>query len=98
GTGPVNVSRSLTRLKPRTTYHFRLVATNAAGTIVGSDRTFTTIGPPVVLTGAVQGVGPNWATAVGSVNPLGRATTWYVEYGTSTSYGSRTSTKSAGSG
>ena len=98
GTGPVNVSRSLTRLKPGTTYHFRLVATNASGTIFGSDRTFTTIGPPVVLTGAVQGVGPNWATAVGSVNPLGRATTWYVEYGTSSSYGSKTSTKSAGSG
>ncbi|HEX7310380.1 MAG TPA: hypothetical protein VF232_04310 [Gaiellaceae bacterium] len=98
GTGPVKVSRSLTRLKPGTTYHFRLVATNASGTIVGSDRTFTTIGSPVVLTGAVQGVGPNWATAVGSVNPLGRATTWYVEYGTSTSYGSKTATKSAGSG
>src|SRR5512132_336960 len=72
GTGPVNVSRSLTRLKPGTTYHFRLVATNASGTVFGSDRTFTTTGPPVVLTGAVQGVGPNWATAVGSVNPLGR--------------------------
>ena len=46
----------------------------------------------------MQGVGPNWATAVGSVNPLGRATTWYVEYGTTTSYGAKTATKSAGSG
>ncbi len=98
GTGPVKVSISLTRLKPGTTYHYRLVATNASGTSFGSDRTFTAVGPPVVLTGAVQGLGPNWATAVGSVNPLGRATTWYVEYGTSTSYGSKTATKSAGSG
>jgi hypothetical protein len=61
------------------------------------DRTFTTTGPPIVLTGAAQGVGPTSATAVGSVDPLGRATTWYVEYGTSTTYGSRTSTMSAGS-
>jgi hypothetical protein len=96
GTGPVSVYRSLTRLKPGTTYHYRLVATNASGTSFGSDRTFTAVGPPVVLTGAVQGLGPNWATAVGSVNPLGRATSWYVEYGTSTSYGSKTATKSAG--
>jgi hypothetical protein len=68
------------------------------GRSLGLDRTFTTIGPPVVLTGAAQGVGPTSATAVGTVDPLGRATTWYVEYGTSTSYGSRTSTRNAGSG
>jgi hypothetical protein len=98
GTRPVKVSISLTRLKPGTTYHFRVVATNASGTSPGSDRTFTTMGPPVVLTGAAQGVGPTSATAVGTVDPLGRATTWYVEYGTSTSYGSRTSTRNAGPG
>jgi hypothetical protein len=98
GTNPVGVSTSLTRLKPGTTYHYRLVATNASGTILGSDRTFTTTGPPVVLTGAAQGVAATSATAVGSINPLGRATTWYLEYGTSTSYGSRTPNRSAGSG
>jgi hypothetical protein len=98
GTKPVGVSTSLTRLKPGTTYHYRLVATNGSGTIRGSDRTFTTTGPPVVLTSAAQGVGATSATAVGTIDPLGRATTWHVEYGTSTSYGSRTSTRSAGSG
>ena len=32
------------------------------------------------------------------MNPDGQATTWYVEYGTSTSYGSKTANVSAGSG
>ena len=36
-----------------------------------------------------------WAA---SLNPNGRSTSWYVEYGTTTKYGSRTSTRSAGSG
>ncbi len=36
------VSASLTGLTPGTTYHYRLVATNASGTSVGADATFTT--------------------------------------------------------
>lgn len=39
------VSASLSTLAPGTTYHFRLVATNAAGTVSGGDRTFTTQSP-----------------------------------------------------
>jgi phosphodiesterase/alkaline phosphatase D-like protein len=38
------------------------------------------------------------ATVSGTVNPNGQATTWHVEYGTSTSYGSRTANVNAGSG
>ncbi len=45
-----------------------------------------------------QGVSATTATAMGSVDPRGRATTWYVEYGTSTRYGSQTARRSAGSG
>lgn len=33
-------------LKPSTTYHFRVVATNAAGTVVGADQTLTTAKAP----------------------------------------------------
>ncbi len=36
------VSASLGGLTPRTTYHYRLVVTNASGTAFGADRTFTT--------------------------------------------------------
>ncbi|WP_445150275.1 hypothetical protein [Baekduia sp. Peel2402] len=39
---PRVVSRPVTGLQPGTTYHYRLVASNAAGTTEGSDRTFTT--------------------------------------------------------
>ena len=36
------VSTSLSSLSPSTTYHYRLVATNASGTTNGADQTFTT--------------------------------------------------------
>ena len=44
------------------------------------------------------GVGPTTATLGGTVNPNGEPTTWFVEYGTSTSYGSKSATADAGSG
>ena len=34
---------------PRTTYHYRLVATNATGTALGADRTFVTAKIPLSL-------------------------------------------------
>ena len=98
GTSTANVSASLTRLRTTTTYHYRLVATNGSGTTFGSDRSFSTSLAPAVRTGSVQNGGSTTATLTGSVDPRGRATTWYFEYGTSTSYGSRTARRSAGSG
>ena len=46
GAGEVRVV--LTGLAPRTTYHYRFVAVNAAGETSGADRTFTTLAAPVV--------------------------------------------------
>jgi hypothetical protein len=98
GTSAVKVTASLTGLRRTTTYHYRLVATNASGTTVGGDRTFSTALPPSVRTGSVQNVGATTVTLTGAVDRRGRATNWYFEYGTSTSYGSRTSARSAPSG
>jgi hypothetical protein len=98
GTANANVSSGLTGLKPATTYHYRLVATNASGTTHGSDGIFSTSASPVATTGAAGGVTATSATLTGTVDPNGRATTWYFQYGTSTSYGSRTAAKSAGAG
>src|SRR5204863_7717623 len=42
-----NVAANISGLTASTTYHFRIVATNSAGTRYGSDRTFTTA-PSVV--------------------------------------------------
>ena len=98
GSANVAVSRSLSGLAAGTTYHYRVVATNGAGTSRGADGIFTTLSAPAVVTGAATGVSPTAATLNGSVDPNGRATTWYFEYGTSTSYGTRTAVKDAGSG
>ena len=56
GNGSVRVSQTLTGLQPLTTYHYRILATNAAGATAGNDRTFAT--GPVPLSLAIAGV-PN---------------------------------------
>ena len=49
GTANQQVSGALSGLTPLTTYHYRVVATNAVGTTYGRDRTFrTTVVPPSV--------------------------------------------------
>jgi hypothetical protein len=47
GAGPHEqaVGGSLAGLAPGTTYHYRIVATNASGSSQGEDRTFTTLAP-----------------------------------------------------
>lgn len=42
GSGNTSVNFAFGALQPGTVYHYRLVATNASGTIGGKDRTFTT--------------------------------------------------------
>src|SRR5207237_9024105 len=86
------------RLTPGTSYHYRVVATSSAGTSRGADGLLTTSAAPQASTGAAGSVTPTSATLTGTVNPSGRATTWFFEYGTSTSYGSKTPAKDAGSG
>jgi phosphodiesterase/alkaline phosphatase D-like protein len=98
GTAQVDVSGQLKGLTTGATYHYRVVATNAAGTGRGADATFTTHSAPAVVTGAAGALGPTSATVGGTVDPNGSSTGWWVEYGTSTSYGSRTDTQSAGAG
>jgi len=44
GTGDVSVSANINRLSTNTTYHYRVVATNAYGTTYGDDMSFTTTG------------------------------------------------------
>lgn len=98
GTKPVNVSVAIGKLSAGTTYHVRLVASNASGTTEGGDQSFTTSGPPAVQTGTAQAVAATTATLTGTVNPLGQATTWHFEYGTTTAYGFKTPDKKAGGG
>ena len=98
GTSTVPVSASLSGLAAGTTYHYRVVATNSAGTTRGADGILTTSAAPQVVTGSASSVTSSSATLNGTVNPSGRATTWFFDYGTTTGYGNKTSTKDAGSG
>ncbi len=92
GTRPVTVHISIAGLTPGTPYHFHVAALNGAGSASGADKTFTTTGPPpaAVVTGPAVNVGKTFATATGSINPQGAATTWAVQYGVSINYGSQT--------
>ncbi len=48
GVSAQSVSATLSSLAPGTTYHYRLVATNSAGTTDGPDETFTTAPLPAI--------------------------------------------------
>lgn len=88
------VSAKLTGLAPATTYHYRLVAKNASGTVPGVDQQFTTEAPPgapLVSTDPAGELGEAEATLNGTVNPDGQATEYLFEWGTSaTAYGQTT--------
>ena len=101
GADPVAVEIPVSGLTAATTYHYRVVATNAAGVARGSDHTLKTASPPAApgaTTGVARSITANSATVTGSVDPNGTATTYYFEYGTTSSLGSRTPDHSAGSG
>jgi len=96
----VEASQAITGLTPGTTYHYRVAATNAAGTSRGEDRTFTTAAAPAALTEAATGPTATSATLNAAVNPKGAETTYQFEYGTTTAYGSQVpiTAKSVGAG
>lgn len=104
GTADVPVTADLAGLTPGTTYHYRVIATNASGTTVGADRTFTTTGsapPPPPAPSATTGAataGEGSATLSGSVNPNGVSTSYYFEFGATANYGQQTPPQGAGSG
>ena len=100
GTSTQAVNGVLSGLSAATAYHYRLVASSAGGTVVGSDATFTTTKTPapLVVTTAATAVSTTSATVNGTVNPSGVATNYYFQYGTTTGYGHVTATHAAGSG
>jgi subtilisin family serine protease len=90
GSSDVTVSETVTGLKSNTTYHFRLATFNTSGRATGEDLTFTTPpAPPVVKTEAPKETILRAAGMIGKVNPEGIATTYQLEYGTTTGYGSK---------
>ncbi|HEY1471916.1 MAG TPA: hypothetical protein VGF61_22950 [Candidatus Acidoferrum sp.] len=93
----LNISANINGLLASHVYHYRIVASNSAGTTFGSDRTFTTLsatGAPVVTTNPATNVATSSATLNGSVDPHGLTTSVHFQYGTTTSYGLTTAPQS----
>jgi hypothetical protein len=95
GLEPITIEQAIPQgsLRPDTTYHFALLASNDAGDATGEDQTFTTASsrPPPVLplasTGGAVDVSQTAATLTGTVNPAGSPTVYRFEFGTTTAYG-----------
>ncbi len=82
-----SLKAELTKLVVGGAYHYRIVATNANGTTMGPDRTFTTV-PSALIEGPwVTDVTATSVTLGARLDPLGASTEYRFEYGTSSSYG-----------
>jgi phosphodiesterase/alkaline phosphatase D-like protein len=84
---------SVSGLEPGTTYHYAVVATNAGGSTLGPDETFTTPAAalPIVVSGVSGEVSQNAASISGTVDPQGVPTSYEWDLGTDTTYGTRIS-------
>jgi DNA-binding beta-propeller fold protein YncE len=81
GSEPVAESQTLSALRLGGTYHYRVVASNGAGTTFGPDQTFTSIPPAAIDSESVGEVGSSTAKLQGEIDPLGHDTTAYFQYG-----------------
>ena len=98
GISNVRVTRALTGLSPATSYHFRAVAVSSIQATYGADVSFHTSAAPAVVTGPATAIATSTATLNGTVNPEALATTWYFQYGSTTSYGGKTAVGKLGAG
>jgi NHL repeat-containing protein len=108
GTSAVAVSTALTGLAPNTTYHFRLVASNANSDPAadpaaapqlahGADHTFTTL-PAEPLLDQPSSLTETTVTLNGAVNPSGHDLHYTFQYGPSSAYRQSTPLTDAGEG
>jgi hypothetical protein len=88
-TGSVSLALPVSGLQPATKYYWRVSASTAAGT-TSRAATFTTSAPPTVAYLAPSSVTGSGAVLNGTVDPHGLDTRYYYDFGTTTSYGTRT--------
>ncbi len=84
-----DVSARISELTEGKTYHFRIVATNAGGTVFGDDLTFVAkyTPSPTVETMEASSISALSATLNGSVNAHDNISSAMFEYGLTTDYG-----------
>jgi hypothetical protein len=92
------VDAGVSGLQPNTVYHYRLVGENSYGTTYGQDEMFTTSGPPRITYQPAGPVSQDEATIHAQIDPDQLATSYRVQYGETTSYGSEASGEEIGSG
>jgi hypothetical protein len=100
GTTAVSKSNRVGGLSPDTTYYYDLVATNSDGSSTTPIQSFKTTGnpAPTSTTDLATGVGRNGATLVGTIAPNNQATTYFFQYGLTSSYGYQTDVQSIPTG
>ena len=88
GAGRVDLPGAmLTGLGAGSTYHYRVVASNAAGTTKSDDKTFRTAEAPIVAGLGSRNLQASSAELVGEVNPRLGETSYRFEWGASSAYG-----------
>ena len=80
-----NITAQIWSLDPDTTYTYKLIAVNGAGTVTGEEKTFKTsaLALATVVTGDVKNITKSSATLTGTINPHDTATSYWFWYGTS---------------
>jgi formylglycine-generating enzyme required for sulfatase activity len=99
--GIVATSDTVTGLLYSTVYYWRVKADkkDISSAWAGIWQfTTTSATAPTVVTGSATSVTETSAQLNGTVNPNGQSTTYYFQYGLTTSYGTNTATQNAGTG
>jgi hypothetical protein len=95
GSSPIAVHADISGLEVGR-YHFRVIAVNANGESQGEDSTFVAGAKPVISGQTLAGVSSSAAKIEAQLNPEGLSTTYQLQYGTTTGYGSSTALENAG--
>jgi hypothetical protein len=84
------ITLPLVGLQPGATYQLRVVAVNFGGTTQGQTISFTTLDVPSIESDEASGVTETSATIAVLINPKLSLTTFHIEYGPTSAYGSAT--------
>ena len=94
-----SATAAISGLTPNSTYHYRVVAINLAGTTVGPDHTFTTAAAPAIAATRFSSLTSTSVELDAEINPHFVPTTVHFDYGPTDTYGQSTNESSTiGSG
>lgn len=97
GSAALLFAANISSLTPRTTYYYRLVASNLVGIARAAGRQFRTPDAPSVTTLSATNLAPTSATLQAAVVANGFATLAWFEWGGTAAYGNQTPAQDAGS-